>query len=96
MTQSQIERRRRWIEEIDAKIIHDTGYSAMTSIDPGFAALWFRQHRKRLLSLLRRVRRCPECKGAKIIPAFSFTYDGPVYKWGSSRNCPTCGGTGRL
>lgn len=98
-----IERRRKWIEEIERDISYEelllqSPYDTLPlgAKDANCILRMAMMNRKRLLSLLRRVRRCPECKGAKIIPAFSFTYDGPVYKWGSSRNCPTCGGTGKL
>lgn len=87
-----IERRRRWIEHIEFILfieLADFKGKRQTPVD-----LLMREHRKRLLSLLRRVRRCPECHGRGLLkhkPRVSV----PVML-GMAYRCPTCGGTGRL
>lgn len=54
MIQNQIERRRRWIEQIEGEMKRMKEHEDLTSA----------KNRRRLcLSLLRRVRRCPECLG---------------------------------
>lgn len=84
-----IERRRRWIEQIERDIERgwDLILTQMTWHDGKMchstASLVLMSRTKRLLSLLRRVRRCPECGG------IGFT-------WEDGEKCPTCGGTGRL
>lgn len=67
-----IERRRRWVEEIEREInrLNWGGYS----------------RHKRLLSLLRRVRRCPSCWRGALTDVDS----------GGPDRCMTCGGTGRI
>lgn len=80
-----IERRRRWIEQIWQAFIHETDiwWDAAENFRLGRDFDEIYHYRKRLLSLLRRVRRCPECGG------IGFT-------WEDGEKCPTCGGTGKL
>lgn len=84
-----IERRRRWIDLIWREIARTTAHKMSTTVivngvcHPSTATIVAKQRIKRLLALLRRVRRCPECGG------IGFT-------WEDGEKCPTCGGTGRL
>lgn len=96
----KIERRRRWIELIQKTL---SGYEyemgAPPVADPMLAPRVVRlyERRKRLLSLLRRVRRCPECIGAGRIGCHVNKNGAVAYQAGCGEwICETCGGTGRL
>lgn len=94
-----IERRRRWIEEIHAEWISvtDLWWDAAENhrLPDDFDYLC--ERRKRLLSLLRRVRRCPECRGKGTTTGQGWTgRPWMEYQVLVEEECLTCGGTGRL
>lgn len=81
-----IERRRIWVEQIEDQIeyVDECAPEFQSAMDIEI------EYRKRLLSLLRRVRRCPECRGIGAI-----CWEAGNQRW-EGIECPTCGGTGRL
>lgn len=96
MTQNQIERRRRRIEQISREIVRMRAHKMSTVVvvngvcHPSTATFVAASRLKRLLSLQRRVRRCPECAGIGSADEYS------THARGMIGYCETCGGTGRL
>lgn len=77
-----IERRRRWIAKIEFNIAGVVGRSC-----------WH----KRMLYALRRLRRCPECRGKGTTPGQEWTgRPWMEYQVLVEEECPTCKGTGRI
>lgn len=100
-----IERRRKWIEEIERDISYEelllqSPYDTLPlgAKDANCILRMAMMNRKRLLSLLRRVRRCPGCEGTGVIwPSEMIMRLGEFAGYHNvERECPTCGGTGRL
>jgi hypothetical protein len=95
-----IERRRRWIEVAERRL-RDC-LPPLTSVpillsdqEEHYAASAYL--RKRLLSLLRRLRRCPECRGKGTTPGQEWRgRPWMEYQVLVEEECLTCKGTGRL
>lgn len=104
-----ITRRRRWAEEIER--LHGNCLIAManaTVVEPPdfyfassgvkYSNFVLTHHSKRLLALLRRVRRCPECRGQGAVPFVEHRIvQGRIaYTLKGYEPCDTCKGTGKL
>ena len=90
MTTAQIERRRRWIELIELELAKVRLESSKIKNEYDIRKWYLDAEGKRLLSLLRRVRRCPECKGIGAV-----CWEAGNQRW-EGIECVTCGGTGKL
>lgn len=95
-----IERRRRWIDEVEAEI-SDVGLIVDKlrgrPSRSWFKFLFFRENLGRLHCVLRRLRRCPECRGKGTTPGQEWTGRPRMeYQVLVEEECPVCKGTGRI
>lgn len=85
-------RRRRWADRIglEIKLVNQDldGYRDMMG-DNAPVVGRIELYRKRLASLLRRVRQCPECRGS----GYQISYAPRGKSW---HKCFTCNGTGKI
>lgn len=87
-----IERRRRWIELIELELAKVRLESSKIKNEYDIRKWYLDAEGKRLLSLLRRVRRCPECRGTGIVVSGML----PATYFAMKLECMTCEGTGKL